>query len=183
MSKIPPQKICLKKGEILLVRSAEKKDAATLIKYVKGVAGETDFLTFGKGEFKKTVKEEEQIIEEHRKAPNRIFIIAELEGKIAGLLNVNASEKPRLRHIGDFGITVRKDHWGKGIGTSLIKIMLDWAKASGVIRKINLNVIVNNKTAIKLYEKFGFKKEGLIKRDSYINRKFYDAYAMGLLID
>jgi len=61
--------------------------------------------------------------------------------------------------------------------------MLDWAKTSGVIRKINLNVQTNNEVAIALYEKFGFEKEGTIRRDLYVDGKFYDAYAMGILID
>lgn len=86
-------------------------------------------------------------------------------------------------HIGDFGVTVRKDHWGKGIGSSLIETMLKWAKASDVIRKINLNVQTNNETAIALYKKFSFEIEGTIRRDSFIDGKFYDAYAMGILID
>jgi RimJ/RimL family protein N-acetyltransferase len=170
-------------GKIILIREAKKEDAAALIAYVKKVACETDFLTFGKGEFRKTIKEEQQIIQQHAKAKNQIFLLAEYEGEIVGILNVNANEKSRLRHIGDFGVTVKKDYWGQGIGTNLIECMLEWARKSGVIRKINLVVQTNNKAAIKLYKKLGFKKEGVLRRDSFINGKFYDAYAMGMMID
>lgn len=172
-----------KSGENLVIREAIAADASALIEYVNKVAGESNFLTFGVGDFKKTVEEEKIIIEEHSNAENRIFLVAELNGEIAGLLNVNASSKPRMKHIGDFGVTVRKDHWGKGIGSSLIEVMLEWAKSSGVIRKINLNVQANNEAAIALYKKFGFEIEDTIRRDLFIDGKFYDAYAMGILID
>ena len=61
--------------------------------------------------------------------------------------------------------------------------MIDWAKESGIIRKLNLKVLVTNDAAIKLYKKFGFEVEGLIKRDFYIKNKFQDTLIMGLIID
>ncbi len=168
---------------MLQIRRATKADAQSLIDYVKQVATETDFLTIGAGDFKFTVAQEEQFIEEHNSTANQIFLVAELNQKIVGLLNVSASQKPRLMHIGDFGITVLKEHWHKGIATALIQAMLNWAKASGVIRKINLTVQANNEAAIKLYKKFGFEKEGTIKRGSFANGAFFDDYVMGILID
>jgi len=112
-----------------------------------------------------------------------VALIAEMDGEIAGLLHVEGSPKKRLRHNGEFGITVRKAYWGKGIGPRLMEAMIDWAKASGLVRKLNLKVLVNNTNAIRLYERFGFEKEGCIRRDTCLDGKFYDIYLMGLLID
>lgn len=81
------------------------------------------------------------------------------------------------------GITVRKPYWGLGIGKLLLKYLIDWAKGTGIIRKINLRVRSDNEKAIKLYEKYNFKKEGTLLRDFCINEKFYDSICMGLLID
>lgn len=178
-----PKHIKIKSGEELIIREAIAADAPTLIEYVNEVAGESDFLTFGAGEFKKTIEEEQKILTKHYESKNQIFLIAEIDEKIVGLLNVNASKKERLKHIGEIGISVRKNHWDKGIGSTLIETMLEWAKSSQIIRKINLTVQTNNKVAIALYKKFGFETEGTLKRDAFINRKFYDAYTMGILID
>ncbi|MDW3647031.1 MAG: GNAT family N-acetyltransferase [Bacteroidia bacterium] len=175
--------ISLSSGEIVEIREARKSDAASLITYVNQVGGESDFLTFGGGEFSKTVEEEEAIIENHRRALNRIFLIAEIEGEIAGILNVNAGAKARMQHIGTFGITVQKKYWGYGIGSLLMKAMIDWAKANPIIRKINLEVLTDNPSAIALYKKFGFEIEGTIRRSLFLDGKFSDSYAMGLLID
>ena len=56
-------------------------------------------------------------------------------------------------------------------------------QGTGVIRKINLRVHVNNLRAIKLYERFGFKVEGRITREYSVDGQFYDNLAMGLHID
>lgn len=183
MSDLFPRHLTTKNGEPLLIREAHKKDASALIDYVQKVAAETDFLTFGEGEFNLTVSDEEAFIENSRMAPNQLALIAVLERRIVGLLHVEGSPKKRLQHIGEFGITVAKDHWGKGIGASLMQSMIDWAQASGVIRKLNLKVQVNNANAVRLYERFGFEKEGRIRRDTCIDGQFFDTYWMGLLID
>lgn len=181
--KFTSKKIILQNGEQLCIREGKKSDAIDLIKYVNQVAGESDFLTFTEGEFGMTKKEEEAFVEAAHKANNRIFLIAELGKEIVGVLNVDANSKKKMKHIGTFGVSLKKAHWGKGIGALFIQTMLNWAKSNGVTRKMNLNVMANNKRAIKLYKKFGFKKEGVLKRDALINGKFYDAYLMGLLID
>jgi len=165
------------------IREAEKKDAHKLIQYVKQVADETDFLTFDSGEFNKTIEEEEQIIEQHKLAKNQIFIIALLDKKIIGMLNVNSSKRKRLEHIGEFGMSVLKEYWNQGVGGSLLRYMINWAKKGDVINKINLKVLVENESAIRLYKRNGFILEGTLKRDIKLNNNFHDTYQMGLLID
>lgn len=167
----------------IYILEAEKKHAAELIEYTKKVGDETDFLTFQGNEFNKTIEEEQAIIEQHKLARNRIFILAILNNEIIGILNINSSPKKRLEHVGEFGISVLKAHWHKGVGGLLMKSMIEWAKKSGIIRKLNLKVMTTNDTAIKLYKKFGFEVEGLIKRDFYIKNKFQDSLIMGLIID
>ena len=44
--------------------------------------------------------------------------------------------------------------------------------------KINLNVNPKQKAAVKLYRKFGFKVVGLLKKDLFVNSKFYDELIM-----
>jgi RimJ/RimL family protein N-acetyltransferase len=64
-----------------------------------------------------------------------------------------------------------------------MQAMVDWAKQSGVIRKLNLMVRADNEKAQGLYKKFGFEYEGTNRRDMIINGQMHDAHYMGLLID
>ncbi|NNE16182.1 MAG: GNAT family N-acetyltransferase [Saprospiraceae bacterium] len=164
------------------VRKATVEDAEAILKHVKTVGDETEFLTFSSEDFKKTLEQEKQIILAHNTSPNQLFFIAEHNGSIIGVSNLMASQKPRLRHIGEFGISVLKSYWGKGVGTAMIKFMISWAKEGGIITKINLIVQKNNFGAVALYLKLGFEKEGDLRRALKINGKYYDAYYMGMLL-
>jgi len=171
------------KTDKFIIRKAVKSDAKELIEYLNIIGGESDFLTFGAGQFEKNVEQEEEFLLSTSKKKNALFIIAEIDGRIVGNLNFSAGPRERTAHTGEFGISVLKEHWGIGIGEELLKYLINWSKASGIIRKINLKVRTDNTKAISLYKKFGFVEEGLIKRDFLINGKFYDSLLMGLLID
>ena len=168
--------------EELIIRPATIDDAEAIIKHVKIVGDETDFLTFSSNDFNKSIEEERQIIQDHNSTDNQLFVVAEYNGQIIGVSNMMASQKPRLRHIGEFGISVLKSYWGHGIGSAIIKYLIDWAKKGGVITKINLIVQQDNIKAYRLYEKLGFEKEGELRRALKVNGVYYDAYYMGMLL-
>ena len=76
-------------------------------------------------------------------------------------------------------ISVRNEMQSKGIGTMLLKSMLDQCKVMNY-KKIFLEVRVSNEKAINFYEKFGFSKDAI--RDNYYKDNSEDALLMSLLI-
>ncbi|MGN9165613.1 N-acetyltransferase family protein [Tissierellaceae bacterium HCP3S3_D8] len=173
----------LKDGHTIVIRRADKSDGKAMLEYIDKISRESDFLTFGQGEFNRTIEQEESFIDNISKQSNALFIIAELEGKIIGNLNFAGGTRPRTAHTGEFGVSVLKEYWGQGIGTKLIDYLIEWCKESGIIRKINLRVRSDNYSAIYIYKKFEFKGEGIITRDFFIDDRFYDSIFMGLIID
>ncbi|SCZ08432.1 GNAT family N-acetyltransferase [Alkaliphilus peptidifermentans] len=173
----------LKNGKNMLIRRAEKKDASALIDYLQVIAGESDFLTFGLGEINITLEQEEAFIENTLKAENALFLVAEIDGEIAGNLNFTGGARPRTKQTGEFGVSVLKEYWGLGIGRELINYLIDWSKNTGIVRKINLKVRCDNTRGITLYEDMGFKQEGLITREFMMDDVFYDCIVMGMEID
>lgn len=77
-------------------------------------------------------------------------------------------------------IGVAKEYQKRGIASNLLKTMIENAKSIGAKRML-LEVKVNNNSALKLYEKFGFTKMGLRKR--YYMPEGIDAYTMCAQID
>ncbi len=177
------ERVLLNNGETVVVREAVVADAEGLIQYIKTIAGESDFLTFGTGEFEITVEKEREILEAYSKAENKIFLVAEVHDEIIGCVTFAGGGRERIKHTGEFGISIRQKYWGQGIGTKLLTNLITWAKDTGIVRKINLRVRSDNERGIKLYTKIGFVKEGLLTRDMYTNGKFYDSLQMGLQID
>ncbi|MEL7648798.1 MAG: GNAT family protein [Sedimentibacter sp.] len=170
-------------GEKLIIRRSKKSDAKDLVDYINSVAGETDYLSFGVGEFGMTVQQEEDFIENTSKKENALSLIAEINGKVVANLNFSGGARRRVSHVGEFGISVQKEYWGHGIGEELIRYLIDWCKSSGTIRKINLRARTDNARGIRLYKKLGFEEEGVLKRDLMVDGIFYDSLCMGLLID
>ncbi|PAB60267.1 GNAT family N-acetyltransferase [Anaeromicrobium sediminis] len=177
------REIKLKDGSTLIIKEGNRSHAKEMMKYIDAISTESDFLTFGQGEFNITLEEEEKFIESVSKKDNAIFIVAEIEGKIVGNLSFSGGGRPRIAHTGEMGVSVLKDYWGQGIGTELIKYLIHWSKESNIIKKINLRVRTDNVSGIGLYKKLGFVEEGSIKRDFFTDGKFYDSLCMGLLID
>ena len=69
----------------------------------------------------------------------------------------NGYEAMGMSHRGEFGISVRKAYWGYGAASALMEAVLAFAVENG-FEQINLEVRSNNLRAIRLYEKFGFRK-------------------------
>ncbi len=177
------KRVTLKNGEILNIRRPSAEDSSEIIEYINKIAGESENLTFGPGEFKNTPEEEKRFIESINESDNSLMLVGIINGKIVSILNFNSSKKNRVKHVGEFGISVRKDFWNIGVGKEMMNYLIDWAKNTKIIKKINLMVRKDNLSAISLYKKFGFEIEGTNSRYFKIRGKYYDLLYMGLKID
>jgi RimJ/RimL family protein N-acetyltransferase len=175
--------ICLKNGQLARIRPLEVEDAEAVLDYINRVTAETDFLALESGELDWPIEKEREFIESHRVADNKLVIAAEVGNHIVGLSGFTGDDKKKMRHSGELGITVRREFWGLGLGSALMACVIDWAKSSGVVRKIGLRVRTDNVRAIRLYERFGFVGEGTISRQFLVAGRFRDAYLMGLEVN
>lgn len=86
-----------------------------------------------------------------RKNPE-LFLVADICGKVVGYVIAS--------YIEDFGhivsIAVHPDYRNRGIGSKLLEAIEKKLISRG-IRIITLEVSINNKTAIKMYRKHGYK--------------------------
>jgi len=107
-------------------------------------------------------------------------IIAELDGDPAGALSLwFMGEGRRDRHIAWLGISVRRKHWGKGVGEGLIKEAVTLAKESAC-RRLMLGTTAGNERAIRLYAKCGFENEAYEDEEVYVDGTWRRNFIMGL---
>jgi len=74
-----------------------------------------------------------------------------------------------------------KDSRGKGYGKESMNILLNYGFNDMDLHRIQLNVLEFNKSAIILYEKTGFIKEGTYREFVLRDDKRYDLFLYGLL--
>jgi len=103
--------------------------------------------------------------------PNSTYIKAKLDGAIIGFAGIWKS----VDDVHITNIVTKKDSRKNGIGSELLKNLIELAKNEEGITSITLEVNSNNIAAQKLYEKYGFKNVGLRKK--YYNST-YDAIIM-----
>ena len=142
----------------IVYRQALPEDAEMILTYIKRIGGESDNLTFGSEGLPITAEQEAKHIEGVREDERSVMIIAVKDGEILGDASLSSMPR-RMKHRAEFGISVVKDHWNQGIGGILTDMIITYAKEHG-IEIINLEVRSDNKSAIHLYEKYGFKKCG-----------------------
>ena len=172
-----------KTGETLHIRPARPEDAARLLVYVEQVAGESEFLTMGPGEFELTEAQESAYLEAVSQSPNGVYVLVLLGDEIVATGNISARDRRRIRHCGELGMSVRKAFWGRGIGALLLDHLVAWARENPVLRKLDLRVRSYNANAIALYRKRGFSEEGLLRRQLRVKGIDHDVLALGLDVD
>jgi len=85
------------------------------------------------------------------------------KGEILGLYILHPNNVGRCGHIANASYAVTKNTRGKGVGEILVRHSLLRAKEFG-FRIMQFNAVVaNNEVALRLYEKLGFAKLGVIK--------------------
>jgi len=156
----------------LIIGSVQVGEAEELIEFIREVDRETDFLIREPGEFDLSIEEEEEFIKDKEENDKELFLKAKLDGRIVGTLGFSTEMHNRYKHKGEFGMAVIKDYWGYNIGTNLLKNLLKWSDNKGYA-KISLRVDLKNQRAISLYKKFGFKEEGVLKKNKYIGNGEY----------
>ncbi|MEE4198450.1 MAG: GNAT family protein [Bacteroidales bacterium] len=79
----------------------------------------------------------------------------------------------------NLGIVIgEKDYQEKGLGKEIMQLGLDYGFNYLGLYKIFLEVLTNNKKAIRLYEKVNFQIEGEKKQHFFWNNKYYNILLM-----
>lgn len=175
--------IKLKDGRELLLRQPKVEDAEAMIEYLNIVGGESDNLLFGKNEFRLTADQEKEYIKSINDNENSLMLLGIIDNKIISVSQVSASNRKRIAHNSELAISVKKEYWGMGIGTTIMESLIDFARSSNTIKTISLGVKGSNKKAQHLYEKLGFEKVGVHKNFFNIDGNYDDEILMDLYLD
>ncbi|MBF2559569.1 GNAT family N-acetyltransferase [Listeria welshimeri] len=172
----------LKNGQTMTIREAMKEDASDIISYLNEVAGETDYLSFGQGEFAFSVAEEEKYIEEGAENSGSVMLLCFIDGELASVSQLIGHTKKRELHTSELAISIREKFWGLGIGSINMEALIKYAKNSERLKLIYLEAISENKRAINLYKKFGFIEAGEIPALMQVDGRYFDVTMMYLVI-
>jgi putative acetyltransferase len=111
------------------------------------------------------------------RGPDSLHIVAVLDGAIVGSAGLDRYRGRRV-HAAGIGMGIHDEHQGRGIGAALLRELVDAADNWLGIKRLELTVFADNVPAIRLYEKFGFEREGVMRAFAFRAGSYHDAIGM-----
>jgi RimJ/RimL family protein N-acetyltransferase len=144
-------------------RQAQMEDAPLIAQAEREIAKEPGY--FCSQPFELTDANVEKTIATLLNNERGIYLVGEVEGHMVAHAFLEPLSLQSLRHVAELNLVVHQGWQNQGIGTLLLQHVIEWAKLSQGIEKIELNVRASNARAIALYKKMGFQEEGRLKFD------------------
>lgn len=150
-----------KKGNDVVFRYPTTEDFFIVWKYACDLAAEDTFVELsglppGEDEERKWF---EQMITSASEG-SAVYLHVYINQVLVGSGEVSKG-KYRRKHVGHLGISLAPQYREEGVGTELMKLLIEQSKMLG-IRLIELSCYENNPRALHVYEKLGFQKIGIM---------------------
>ena len=152
-----PRRLTLKGRKAVSARPMSYEDGDALHQFFCGIPAE-DLL------FLRRDVTERDVIESWAQdvaTGNTFTLLAEKDGRIVGEASIHRSRVPWTAHVGEVRVVVDAEHRAAGLGSALLQAAFLEALSLGV-EKIIAEMTPDQKGAITLFQKLGFRIEGLL---------------------
>lgn len=113
-------------------------------------------------------------------SPLHKLFIYEDSGMSAGF--VQMKETDAQSHVYEWGFYISPDA-AKGTGTKMLQAGIKQAFYCENALKLYGEVLDFNHASIKLHDKLGFTKEGILRKHAFVKHAYHDVHCFGLLRD
>lgn len=107
---------------------------------------------------------------------------AEPEERAVGYVgNVFLFHINRDYHHCQIGITIKRAAWNRGYAQEMMPAALRYGYQTLGLNKVYLQVFTTNTKAIHLYQKLGFREEGVLRAHYFVNGTYHDMLSLSML--
>ena len=160
----------------ITIRKFEKSDIPKKVEWINNPANNR-FLHYN---IPLSIEGTERWFDSHQGETTRYDAVIEADGVpvgTIGLLSIDRKNSKAEYYIA-MGETAYK---GKGVAKEASRLILAYGFEELGLNRIYLFTEVDNIAAQKLFERVGFKREGILKQDVYSHGAFADRIAYGIL--
>jgi RimJ/RimL family protein N-acetyltransferase len=164
-------------GASIYLRPLERADAPAFVTWLN----DPDVARFLRAYRPMSLRAEEEFIDGIGKGEDIGLAIALRDGdRLIGGTGLHEIEQ-RCRRA-QFGIFIGdREHWGKGYGTEATRLMVGYAFETLNLNRVWLQVYEYNSRGVRSYEKVGFRREGVLRQDTFRDGRYWDTIVMGIL--
>jgi ribosomal-protein-alanine N-acetyltransferase len=92
----------------------------------------------------------------------RFAICAEPGGALIGTIGFRSVSV--AHRTAELGYDLHPAHWGRGIATACVRTVIAWGFAERSLVRVQASALDSNDASIRVLEKCGFAREGLLRR-------------------
>jgi len=175
------QELSVRDGRRVVLRTPRWEDLGDLLELINSVVDEGAEISRDE----KVSKEEEidwlsrllALLERGK----TFFLVAEVDGGVIASSDINR-QTGYQKHVGVVGIVIKRGFRELGIGTAMMRVLIEQAEKMGM-KVLTLTAFASNKRAIHVYEKVGFVQTGLIPKKHLKEGKYIDEVIMTKLLE
>jgi RimJ/RimL family protein N-acetyltransferase len=180
--KIDQKKVVLTDGKVTLrpIRMSDLKELYAVIK--ESAAEISAWLPFAREDYaiEETRTWLKKSPKEWRRGTAYEFAILDAgDGKIIGGCGLNGIDK--MNHRANLGYWVRTSHTGRGIAPAATLLLAKWGFDMLKLNRVEILVAVENARSLRVAEKAGAKREGILRNRLLIRNQGHDAVMHSLI--
>ncbi len=99
----------------------------------------------------------------------------EVGGEAAGGIEVKP-DKEEKKYTGVLGYWLGEEHWGKGMISEAVNLVTNYAFTELGLERVEASVFEYNPASMRVLEKNGFEKEGVLRKRIFKNNNLVDEY-------
>ncbi len=157
------------------IRKFEKRDIPNKVRWVNDPQNHT-FLHY---DLPLEVEKTDAWFENIKDRSDRYDAVIEADGVpvgLIGLLSIDSKHKKAEYYV----MLGERAFLGKGIAGKATALLLEYAFKERMLNRVYLFTEVENVSAVKLFERIGFKREGVLRDDLYSKGRYVDRYIYGM---
>jgi len=172
-------KLPIKFNDEVIIREPKSSDAKALMGYINPIIAEPGVgIMLDKPQSLKQENDYLKGVIKTIKSGKGVYLYAFKGDTLVGSADINLKDY-KQSHVGEFGITVANDYRDIGLGSFLMKTIINYAKEKLVgLEIIQLGVFADNSRARHVYQKMGFKEVALMPRVIKNKGKYTDEVIM-----
>jgi L-amino acid N-acyltransferase YncA len=113
-------------------------------------------------------------------------LVADDEGEVVGFITYEHfrgdGKRPGYRGTAELSIHVREDHWGRGIGRTLIEALIEYGRTAG-IHVLVASIDAENEASLRFHARLGFVEVGRLPETGQKFGRWLDLVLMQRILD
>jgi [ribosomal protein S5]-alanine N-acetyltransferase len=165
-------------GPTIYLRPLEPEDAPTIVTWFNDPEVTRTLRMYQP----MTLAKEKAFLEQRAKSETDVSlaIVVRESDQFIGVTGLHEIDV-RHRHA-RFGISIGVPSlWGKGYGTETTRLLVRHAFQTLNLNRVGLEVYEFNQSAVRCYEKAGYKIEGRLRQSYFGEGRYWDTIVMGIL--